>query len=161
MIDNIDDILTKYWAGESAVEEEDQLHAYFQSDNIKPEHQEYTPLFSFFNDQKAIAFEGELDLEFTKTVERELPASVEKKTKTRSLFPKLIAVAASLALMVMFTNNFKQAPKDSFANTEVLTEEQAYEITKEALAFLGNKYEKGSDPMKHLKQLEKTNIFKF
>ena len=50
--ENIKILLDKYWAGESSLEEEKMIYAYFKRGNIEPDLQEFAPLFSYFNSEK-------------------------------------------------------------------------------------------------------------
>ncbi|MBK8080845.1 MAG: hypothetical protein IPK25_11490 [Saprospiraceae bacterium] len=40
----INDLLEKYWEGETTVEEENILKSYFQNGQVMPEHEAFTPL---------------------------------------------------------------------------------------------------------------------
>ena len=76
--------------------------------------------------------------------------------------PKLIAIAASLALLLTVSLHLFDNGDTMYKNkyTELEDPEEALEITMEALGFLSKKYEKGTEPMsKHFKNLEKTNVF--
>lgn len=151
-------IISKYWDGESSLEEEQSLRTYLMSGEVSDEHTDLVPMFQMFEDQSSIVMDRELNMD-TITGVRTLDLN---KRRTRYMFPKVALVAASMALLLMFTvGSFNNTQSKSYVNNDSLEQQEAYEITKEALAFLGNKYEKGSDPMKHLKELEKTNIFSF
>lgn len=52
----INDLLEKYWEGETTVEEENILKSYFQNGQIMPEHEAFTPLFVYFNEQKKLLY---------------------------------------------------------------------------------------------------------
>ena len=150
-------LVDKYWAGESSLEEEQQLRSYVLSDKVSDAHKDLVPLFQLFEDQAILKLEKELDLNISepKTID------INSKKKTRYLFPKLTAIAASMAVLVMFMTGTFQPSASSYVNNKQINDQEAYEITRDALAFLGANYEKGSSPMKHLKEFEHTAIFKF
>ena len=52
---NIDNILNKYFEGISGIQEEKILKAYFNSDQVKPEHASYKPMFDYFTHQSYIS----------------------------------------------------------------------------------------------------------
>jgi len=155
-------LVTKYLEGNTTLAEEETLKLYFSSDKVKEEHLDLVPLFSFFKDQESIqdAREGDtqtiIDTEHTPKIEE------KKEAKVRRMFPRVAAVAASLALLLTFTFTFFNSELEPSKNlAEVEDTEAALEVTMQALAYLGHNYDKGANPMKHIKQLEKTNIFKF
>jgi len=150
----LDLAIEAYWAGESSLEQEGLIEDYVAAGNVKSKHAELVPLFSYFQDQKGITINKDLELD---------KIAVKPEPKIRFMFPKVMAVAASLALLMMFTFNFMSNESASYKNayTEVEDPEEALEITMEALAFLGKKYDKGTKPMKYIKELEKTDVFRF
>lgn len=50
--ENIKNLLEKYWAGESSLEDEKKIYSYFNGDNIDPELKEFAPLFNFFDSER-------------------------------------------------------------------------------------------------------------
>ena len=50
-ITDMDILLEKYWEGETTINEEAVLKAYFKSEQIADQHQEFAPLFAFFDNQ--------------------------------------------------------------------------------------------------------------
>lgn len=161
--EGIDSTLEKYWAGNTSLGDEEKLKAYFSSDQVRSEHQEFVPLFSYFREQEALSTTKELDMTFlgeTKTID--ISRNKKSETKVRRMFPRLATIAASVMLMFAatfaFFNSVDSNDQDLVSAQET---EEALQTTMEALAFLGHNYDKGAEPMKHLKQLEKTNIFKF
>ena len=50
---DIDDILSRYLDAETNIAEENQLKEYFNSQNVADEHQEYKPLFAYFDEAQA------------------------------------------------------------------------------------------------------------
>ncbi|NNE27101.1 MAG: hypothetical protein HKN09_09680 [Saprospiraceae bacterium] len=152
-MNNINQLLDKYWAGESSPAEEADIRSYFKSGQISDEHAELATLFNYFSNEKERRFEGELDLSF-----------LESKPKGRVIrfLPRMVLIAASLAVLLTASLHLFDNGDTMYKNkyTELEDPEEALEITMEALGFLSNKYEKGTEPMnKHFKNLEKTNVF--
>lgn len=56
MIDqvNAQELLDRYFAGETSLTEEQQLRAYFQSGDIDPAHQTFAPLFAYWTAETAV-----------------------------------------------------------------------------------------------------------
>ena len=145
--------IESYWSGESTIEQEAMISEYVASGQVSTNHSELIPLFSYFAQEKDISLDNDLGLD---------KIAKQPEAKVRFMFPKVMAVAASLALLLMFTFNFMSS-ETSYKNTytEVEDPEEALEITMEALAFLGHKYDKGTKPIKYIKELEKTDVFRF
>ena len=97
----IDELLNKYFEGETSCEEERELRRYFTEANVIPEHlQMYRPLFACL-DKEAKAHQS-------------LPQETEnKKAKTRHLIPRRLyytigSVAAGLLILVGIANLYQQ-----------------------------------------------------
>lgn len=158
-----DNLVEKYLDGSSTLGEEEKLKAYFSSGQVKAEHKDLIPLFSYFRKQEEISSAGDLDMSFLeekKTID--INRNQEQEVKVRRMFPRIATIAASLLLMFAATFAFFDGVNTDDQNLASAQEtEEALQTTMEALAFLGQNYDKGANPMKHLKQLEKTSIFKF
>lgn len=97
----IDELLNKYFEGETSCEEERELRRYFTEANAIPEHlQMYRPLFACL-DKEAKAHQS-------------LPQEAEnKKAKTRHLIPRRLyytigSIAAGLLILVGIANLYQQ-----------------------------------------------------
>ncbi|MFV0419708.1 MAG: hypothetical protein ACK5KT_13385 [Dysgonomonas sp.] len=77
---NIDELLEKYFEGETSIEEEKLLRNYFRQENIDEQHKIYAPLFNFFSEER-----------------KEI--AIEKKRKKTPLYT-WIGIAASIALLI-------------------------------------------------------------
>lgn len=154
MTHNISELIEKYWAGESSLEEETQIKDYVLSDEVADEHLSLVPLFSYFNEEKSLHFDFKPDLSFTQ----------QEKPKVRFMLPKIIGIAASFLLLLTLTFNYMGGQEDKvYVNkyTEVEDPEEALEIAMEALAFLGHNFDKGNSVMtKNLGSLDKAAIIK-
>ncbi|HMP30102.1 MAG TPA: hypothetical protein PKD85_10905, partial [Saprospiraceae bacterium] len=94
---NIEELLEKYWNAETTIEEEKQLKAYFQSNDVDDQHKAYSTLFSYFDE------ESQLKSDFNPLFKVEALAatpnnntSIQKETKVISLVSRWRAVAALL-----------------------------------------------------------------
>lgn len=160
----MDILIEKYHEGETSLEEEAQLKSYLSSDAVAAEHRELIPLFAFYKAEREVQLVEELDTSFLNKAEPKTRIlEPVTKTRTRSMFPRMVGIAATLGLLLMFTFNVFQNTEATYLNqyTEVQDPEEALEITKDALAFLGVQYETGTESMKYIKELEKSSIFNF
>ena len=164
MRNDINNILDKYFKGESNLEEEKLLHEYFKSNKHDEEFEELAPVFNYFNSESALGKSFEPDLSFT-----------QEKSKVRFLFPKIISIAASLLLLFGITQIFMSQDtmyKNKF--TEIEDPREGLEFTLETLGYASTKLDKAIkpvshikelrtalEPMSHIKELEKTAVFNF
>lgn len=91
-MNDIDNLLEKYFNGISATEEEKRLKNYFNGTDILPEHEIYRPLFAVFNSEKQI-----------KAPEITLP---EKKMEGPPLTRRVIIWIAGSAAVVLLAIAF-------------------------------------------------------
>ena len=97
---NIDGLLNKYFEGETTLEEERMLRAYFNQDNL-PEHlKEFAPMFNYIEDERVA-------LEVLKEISDASPAlTVTKKRKailSKSLYISAVAAACIIAVFFLFS----------------------------------------------------------
>ena len=174
---SIDDILEKYWNAETSLEEENQLKSYFAGNDVAAEHEAYRGLFDMY----AIKASETTDLnlaEILRNAEESegnpaigspvMPGA--SKAKVFSLQRWVSGIAAVFVLGFAAVTVMNQSsviiPETQYkGQTTVLDEEaeaqEAYEITKEALAFLSKNMNKGSKTaLKSVAKAEKVNIFK-
>ena len=149
---NIDALLDLYWKGESTLENEAMLRSYFQGDNINEAHLPFKPFFNFLSEEKSVSMESEFSIPKENEVQQE--AVIRKMYPVR----RWIGVAASLLVLISafwFISDRSSQTADTYDNPEL-----ALQQAKEALFFLSNKMDKGTQSTTmQLKQLEKLSIF--
>ncbi len=156
---NIDILLDNYFNGETSIEDERTLKAYFNSNSIAKEHEQFKNLFEYFSIAQTEQLEHKIELDLNKK------AKVSYLKVVRS---RMISIAASLIIILGSIFIIKNAIDQNTANQialnltaqEELEAEEALETTMEALAYLGVKFNKGKESMENIKQLDKAKIFK-
>lgn len=108
LMNNINELIDKYFNGETSLQEETELQNYFNNGNVLPEHKELVSLFQYMEDERrALSILNEVKAEEEiKTV----------KTKKRSMIiGAIISVSAAALLGLLFivqdlnkTNTFAQ-----------------------------------------------------
>ncbi len=81
---NIDELLNKYFEGETSCEEEQQLRTFFASENVPQHLAIYKPMFAY------------IDEEITKNQQKKIKSPVN----TRKIFYYISGIAAALILMI-------------------------------------------------------------
>lgn len=139
----MDELVEKYWQGETSLEEEQLLQQHFK--NNSAENGPEKALFTFFESEQANTY----------TKEVKMP-----KAKIRFLSPKVMSIAASLAILLAALWTFNQYNQSS--NQTVIDDpEIAMQLTREAFALLNGKVELGEKAITdNIVHLDKTLIFK-
>lgn len=155
---NINELLEKYWNAETSLEEEQFLASYFSGNDIAPDHVQYKPLFQFYAQVGDIKFTGENKHSVPK-------GKVVSFSKYASW--SVVGIAASLLILVavgVVNLNPQPSPYDaqfSMESIEVTEEDEALEITKDALAYLGVKWDNSSQFIKsNVAKMESVSILK-
>lgn len=136
----IDELLSKYWEGETSLQEEQFLQQYFTSGSVRAEHEAFTPLFQFFSHAREEEMKAEI---------KELPVEEYKEARTRSLrsLNWIVGVAASLVLLlgIFFSSrNDITLTQEEFAYEDTYdSPELAYEEFKKAMYMVSSKMNKG------------------
>ena len=135
----IDELLAKYWEGETSLKEESLLRDYFTSGQVRPEHEAISPMFQFFTLARGQEMESEIEVPSEVTTEA-------KKGRIRSM-NWIIGVAASLVLMIgvfFMTGNDHALQDEDFVYEDTYDNpELAYEEFKKAMYMLSSKMNKG------------------
>lgn len=110
---DIDNLLNKYFEGETTFDEESQLGAYFNQKDL-PEHlKELAPIFNYLEDNRVA-------LDVLKEITTAIPQSAKplkrKLTLTHSFFISTVAAASIIALFFLFSPGHKDpGARESYA----------------------------------------------
>ena len=158
---DMDEMLNKYWEGETTLREEEMIKAYFKSGNVAENHREYSDLFQYFDEQKNVVFH-----ENHKVTSQKTSNTDEKVTKIFSIRKVLFAVAAVSVLVFSAINVFQIINDNSHKQQtaeiiEIEDPEEALRVTREALALVSTKFRESQETVrKNMEPLEKAAIFK-
>lgn len=137
------ELLEKYWAAETSIEEENQLRQYHKSGLLSglPE----GDLFDYY------------DIERSKKPSKDL--TIVHNAKKGFSWRTIMSIAASFLIIASVYFNSIQG---TTAHKVIDNPEQALEVTMTALSFLNGSIDRGEDAVKEgLQQFDKTRIFKF
>ena len=140
----IEILLEKYFEGETTIQEERELKAYFSSSEVASHLESYKPMFTNFQKQK--------EIQFTKT----LPLQPRKQNNV-----KWIGVAASLVAL-FGTLLYFNSQSDSEDLGTFSSPEEAFVETQKALNMVSAEVNKGVKSIEVLNEYEQTKktIFK-
>ncbi|WP_264531168.1 hypothetical protein [Flavobacterium sp. N502540] len=146
----IENILEKYFQGETTIAEENQLKEYFSSPDVAQHLEQYKPMFGYFSQVK----------------EQKSTQTIPLKTKKRNV--AWLSIAASAVVLLGIGTYFYTSEKNTTpvtAQTELGTyddPEEALAATQKALALLSNNVNVGIESVQYIKEYEqsKNKIFK-
>ena len=132
VLNNIENLLVKYENAETTLQEEAQLKAYFESDNVAPHLEHYRSLFQYFSNTQNESYTKDVPL----------------KTNRRSMY-QWISVAAVTILMlgIMIPKVFGPTEQDIKDQELALA---TYNQTMEAFNLVSLGMNKGKDQLKTL-----------
>lgn len=144
---NMKALIEKYFEGESTLEEEASLRAYFNGGKVDEELEQYQPLFQHFS----AVNEQQLSADFDESLFEKLEASEAKIVKMPVWSKQLLRIAA-VGIVLVFSAIFLQKSSSTQAQEasidwskyEIQDEALAYEETVKALKLLSSKLNKGS-----------------
>ena len=146
----IEDILDKYFQGETSIAEEKELKDYFSSPNVAQHLEQYKPMFGYFSQVK----------------EQKSTQEIPLKTNKRNV--AWLSIAASAVVLLGVGTYFYVSQKNTapaVAQTELGTyddPEEALAATQKALALLSSNVNVGIGSVQYIRQYEesKNKIFK-
>ena len=149
-LNRIEDILEKYFQGETTVAEEKELKEYFFSPNVAQHLEQYKPMFGYFSQVKQQKSTHEIPLQ----------------TKKRNV--AWLSIAASVVVLLSIGTYFYVSEKNTapvVAQSELGTyddPEEALAATQKALALLSNNVNVGIESIQYIQEYEqsKNKIFK-
>jgi len=150
-LNKIEEILEKYFQGETSIAEENQLKEYFSSSNVAQHLEQYKPMFGYFSQAK----------------EQKSTYEIPLQTKKRNV--AWLSIAASAVILLGIGTYFFVSEKNDTTAVASQTElgtyddpEEALKATQKALALLSNNVNVGIESVHYIKEYEqsKNKIFK-
>ncbi len=153
--ENIDQLLEKYWEGETNLQEEKELRAYFNANNIAERHKESASIFQFYKSESLIKM-PEIKSESNKVVQ------LKTARKKPFYFYRIAAIGLVMLASIIGINKVTQvAQSTNYQITEVEDPKQALLITKHALALVKSKINTANSAIKeNVPKVALTNIIK-
>ncbi len=149
-LNKIENILEKYFQGETTIAEERELREYFSSSDVAQHLEQYKPMFGYFSQVK----------------EQKSTQEIPLQTKKRNV--AWLSIAASVVVLLgigtyMYVSEKNAAPV--VAQSELGTydnPEEALAATQKALALLSNNVNVGIESVQYINEYQqsKNKIFK-
>ena len=143
----IEELLDKYFDGNTSVSEENELKLFFTSNNNIPDNLLYAKnIFGFFKEEKSVVF----------------PKKIKEKPVKKIRLSYISGIAASIFIaMFLIFSNVKKEDKIIYAyvNGKAITDKKiAEEYTRQALLAVSQNLDKGTKNLNQLNQLNKVEM---
>lgn len=151
-IKEIKQLLQRYFKGESSLEDESKLEAYFRSKNMADELAEYGEFFGGISEVANEVNVSEIEEDVMDFI---LENEHKEKTKYLGMWKMVTGIAASIIIVLggfLFYQQKQKPFDDTFENPE-----QAYAYAQETLQFVSGKYSKGMAKFSNFEKLQKAN----
>src|SRR6218665_1913959 len=140
-LDKIEQLLEKYFDGETSIAEENELKNYFSSSGVAQHLEHYQPLFGYFSTAKEQQFEQHIPL-------------TAKKRKVA-----WISVAASVVVLLgagtfAYFNYSTSTQSQDLGSYD--SPEEAFRETQKALSLLSNNVNVGVESVQYIREYENT-----
>jgi len=140
-LDKIEQLLEKYFDGETSIAEENELKNYFSSSGVAQHLEQYQPLFGYFSTAKEQQFEQHIPL-------------TAKKRKVA-----WISVAASVVVLLgagtfAYFNYSTSTQSQDLGSYD--SPEEAFRETQKALSLLSNNVNVGVESVQYIREYENT-----
>jgi hypothetical protein len=142
-------LLQRYFEGETTVQEERELEAYFNSGDVADELKEYSGFFSGISELAEVAGEDTIEEDVMEFITMNDPA---EKPKRRWLWQSVSGIAASVIIVVgsfLFFQKQEEHFTDTFDDPEV-----AYAYAEQTLSFVSAKYNQGLAALSNFDKLQ-------
>lgn len=152
-------LLDKYYDGETSLDEEKLLKAYFKSGQVDPSLKEHATLFSFIRTESVVkAGEG-----LEEKIRENLSTSATIPFyRHRRFWIYVSGIAASLLflLTLVFETRISEDHKDTLDGTAYTREDarKAYDQTRIALAYVSEKYVAGTEPLGEISKFKNSAL---
>lgn len=146
---NLNELLNRYWSGETTLEEEQRLREYFSENEVTDEWRETAALFRYFEENKKKSLS---DISFDRRVQDKIHAKPAKGKVVRMLY-NASRIAAGVAVVMVATWFIRTEVRKTTPPEVVDTYDDpklAFEETKKALMMISKSFGSAKDKAKKI-----------
>jgi hypothetical protein len=145
----IEILIEKYFEGLTSIEEERLLKDFFASGGFPEEMKPVAAMFGYFEVEKEVNLDPDFSDEFIRQINEKRMIPFYQNRKFWYYFS---GVAASIIFLITFFYENQNSPiKSKYTNEEA---QLAYLQTKEALAFVSEKFNAGVKPLHQIEKIK-------
>ena len=146
-INRIEELIEKYFEGNTSISEERELKVYFLSNEIAPHLLKYKDVFVFYSNSKKEQFSKEI----------KLPLKSKRNTKWMTVAASFVVISIIATVVYLQLDTPKQEDLGTFNSPE-----EAFVETHKALQLVATNINSGMENVSYLEEYENTKkiIFK-
>src|SRR5277367_2792855 len=128
----IEQLLEKYWNAETSLEEEQELHRFFQGEDVPENLKETATLFRYFESEKSRSLHENFNATVTKQIKQRQGGKVVSMTNWFQVARVAAGVAVIVVAVYMIGHEVRKSSPNEVTDTES-DPKLAFEQTKKAL----------------------------
>ncbi len=148
----IEQLLEKYWNAETSLEEEQELHQFFQSSNVPDNLKETAPLFRYFEEEKSRSLDKNFDTDVTKKIRQRQGGKTVSMTNWFQIARVAAGVAVVVAAVYLIGHEVRKSSPNEITDTES-DPKLAFEQTKKALLMISKNFHTAQNEAKKINLL--------
>jgi len=137
----IEQLLEKYWNAETSLEEEQELHQFFQGNNVPEKLKETAALFRYFGEEKGRTLNENFDAAVTKQITQRQGGKIVSMTNWFQIARVAAGVAVVVAAVYLIGHEVRKSSPNEITDTES-DPKLAFEQTKKALLMISKNFGK-------------------
>jgi hypothetical protein len=142
--ERIEQLLEKYWNAETSLEEEQELHQFFQGNDVPEKLKETATLFRYFETEKSRTLNENFDASVTKQIKQRRGGKVVSMTNWFQIARVAAGVAVIVAAVYLIGHEVRKSSPHEMADTES-DPKLAFEQTKKALLMISKNFHKAQN----------------
>jgi len=137
----IEQLLEKYWNAETSLEEETELHQFFQQADVPENLKETATLFRYFETEKARSLNENFDAAVTKQIKQRRRGKIVSMTNWFQIARVAAGIVVIVAAVYMIGHEVRKSSPNEVTDTES-DPKLAFEQTKKALLMISKNFGK-------------------
>ncbi len=137
----IEHLLEKYWNADTSLEEEKELHQFFQSAEVPENLKETAALFRYFESEKERSLEENFDATVTKQIKQRQGGKIVPMTNWFQVARVAAGVVVIVAAVYLIGHEVRNSSPNEITDTES-DPKLAFEETKKALLMISKNFGK-------------------
>ena len=138
---HIEELLEKYWNAETTLEQEEELRAFFQGNNIPESLNETASLFRYFEKEKSKKLNENFDADVTKKLQQRQGGKIVPMTDWFRIARVASGIVVVVAAVFLIGKQVRERGEVAEADTES-DPKLAFEETKKALMMISKNFHK-------------------
>jgi len=140
----IEQLLEKYWNAETSLEEEQELHQFFQGNDVPENLKETAVLFRYFETEKTRTLNENFDATVTKQIKQRHGGKIVSMTNWFQMVRVAAGIIVVVAAVYLIGHEVRKSSPNEITDTES-DPKLAFEQTKKALMMISKNFHKAQN----------------